>query len=76
MTQKFAELIQTLDKIGKTCVVHLTPKKVEFILAVLGGRNDLITPPFAGKPHSTFDKLRAYSLSSMLFTDKKVLQIA
>jgi hypothetical protein len=32
LTQKFAELIQTLDKIGKTCVVHLTPKKVEFIL--------------------------------------------
>lgn len=26
------KLIQTLDKIGKTCVVHLTPKKVEFIL--------------------------------------------
>ncbi|KAL6076666.1 DNA damage checkpoint control protein [Balamuthia mandrillaris] len=28
----FIKLVQTIDKIGKSCVVHLTPKKVEFIL--------------------------------------------
>lgn len=26
------EIVQTVDKIGKACVVHLAPKKVQFIL--------------------------------------------
>ena len=29
---RLLEIVQTVDKIGKACIVHLTPKKVEFIL--------------------------------------------
>jgi len=31
--EKFTKVVQTVDKIAKTCVVHLTEKKIEFIIS-------------------------------------------